>query len=45
VQSLVNDTRSTMQNLNDAISNFDRDPQRLIFGGDTVKQFDGRTRR
>jgi phospholipid/cholesterol/gamma-HCH transport system substrate-binding protein len=45
VQSLINDTRSTVQNLNDAISNFDRDPQRLIFGGDTVKQFDGRTRR
>ncbi len=45
VQSLVNDTRRTVQNLNDAISNFDRNPQRLIFGGDTVKQYDGRTRR
>ncbi|MET3854974.1 MCE family protein [Rhizobium sp. OAE497] len=45
VQSLVNDTRSTVQNLNDAISNFDKNPQRLIFGGDTVKQYDGRTRR
>ena len=45
VQSLVNDTRNTVQNLNDAISNFDKNPQRLIFGGDTVKQYDGRTRR
>jgi phospholipid/cholesterol/gamma-HCH transport system substrate-binding protein len=45
VQSLVNDTRNTVQNLNDAISNFDRNPQRLIFGGDTVKQTDGRSRR
>ncbi|WP_283194561.1 MlaD family protein [Rhizobium sp. AN80A] len=45
VQALVNDARLTVQNLNDAISNFDKDPQRLIFGGDTVKQYDGRTRR
>ncbi|QPB21563.1 MlaD family protein [Rhizobium sp. 007] len=45
VQSLVDDARQTMQNLNSAISNFDQNPQRLIFGGDTVKQYDGRTRR
>jgi len=45
VQALVNDARSTFQNLNDAISNFDKDPQRLIFGGDSVKQYDGRSRR
>ncbi|WP_337269799.1 MlaD family protein [Oryzifoliimicrobium ureilyticus] len=45
IQTLVGETRSTVQNLNDAITNFDRNPQRLIFGGDTVKQFDGRTRR
>ena len=45
VQTLVNDTRRTVQNLNDTISNFDRNPQRLLFGGDTVKQFDGRARR
>ncbi|PZM13100.1 MlaD family protein [Rhizobium tubonense] len=44
VQTLVNDTRRTVQNLNDTISNFDRNPQRLLFGGDTVKQYDGRTR-
>jgi phospholipid/cholesterol/gamma-HCH transport system substrate-binding protein len=34
-----------VSNLNDTITNFDRNPQRLIFGGDTVKQYDGRTRR
>jgi phospholipid/cholesterol/gamma-HCH transport system substrate-binding protein len=45
VQALVNEARRTVQNLNDAVSNFDRSPQRLIFGGDTVKQYDGRTRR
>jgi phospholipid/cholesterol/gamma-HCH transport system substrate-binding protein len=45
VQTLVNDTRRTVQNLNDTISNFDRNPQRLLFGGDTVKQYDGRARR
>jgi phospholipid/cholesterol/gamma-HCH transport system substrate-binding protein len=44
VQTLVNDTRRTVQNLNDTISNFDKNPQRLLFGGDTVKQYDGRTR-
>lgn len=45
IQSLVSDTRSTVRSLNEAISNFDENPQRLIFGGDTVKQYDGRMRR
>lgn len=45
IQSLVTDTRQTVRGLNDAISNFDRDPQRLLFGGENVKQYDGRTRR
>ncbi|MBB5573668.1 MULTISPECIES: MlaD family protein [Rhizobium] len=45
VQSLVNDMRGTVNNLNNTITNFDRNPQRLIFGGDTVKQYDGRARR
>jgi len=44
VQTLVGETRRTVENLNDAISNFDRDPQRLIFGGDTVKTYNGRNR-
>ncbi|MFA7414734.1 MAG: MlaD family protein [Rhizobium sp.] len=45
IQSLVNDTRQTVRGLDDAIGNFDRNPQRLLFGGETVKQYDGRTRR
>ncbi len=44
VQSLINDMRGTVDNLNNTITNFDRNPQRLIFGGDTVKQYDGRAR-
>lgn len=45
LQSLITDTRRTMQNLDSTINNFDRNPQRLLFGGETVKQYDGRTRR
>ena len=45
VQSLVSDTRRTVQSLEETISEFDRNPQRLLFGGETVKQYDGRTRR
>lgn len=45
LQTLITDTRKTVQNLDDAIGNFDRNPQRLLFGGETVKQYDGRTRR
>lgn len=45
LQTLITDTRRTMQNLDTTISNFDRNPQRLLFGGETVKQYDGRARR
>ncbi|HEX5933151.1 MAG TPA: MlaD family protein [Pseudorhizobium sp.] len=45
IQSLVEDTRRTVRSLDDTITNFDENPQRLIFGGETVKQYDGRTRR
>lgn len=45
VQTLIGDTRRTVENLNQTISNFDQNPQRLIFGGETVKEYDGRTRR
>lgn len=45
IETLVDDTRNTVRSLDDAIGNFDRDPQRLLFGGDTIKQYDGRTRR
>ncbi len=45
VEALVADTRRTVRSLENTISNFDKDPQRLIFGGDTVKTYNGRTRR
>lgn len=45
LQSLITDTRRTMQSLDATVSNFDRNPQRLLFGGETVKQYDGRARR
>ncbi|GEO83144.1 MULTISPECIES: MCE family protein [Alphaproteobacteria] len=45
IQSLVTDTRQTVRGLNDAITNFDQNPQRLLFGGENVKQYDGRMRR
>ncbi len=46
IQTLVTDTRQDCAGPeNDAITNFDQNPQRLLFGGDTVKEFDGRTRR
>lgn len=45
IQALVSDLRQTTNNLNNTITNFDKDPQRLIFGGDKVKTFDGRVRR
>jgi len=45
IQALIGDTRRTVDSLNSTITNFDRNPQRLLFGGDTVKQYDGRTRR
>ncbi|OAP42629.1 organic solvent ABC transporter substrate-binding protein [Sinorhizobium glycinis] len=45
VETLVSETRRTVQGLQSTISNFDRNPQRLLFGGETVKQYDGRTRR
>ena len=45
VQTLVGETRQAVQDLNSTINNFDRNPQRLIFGGETVKQYDGRVRR
>ena len=45
VETLVTETRRTVQSLQTTISNFDRNPQRLLFGGETVKQYDGRTRR
>jgi len=45
VEALVDDTRRTMQTLNNAVSRLDQDPQRLIFGGEEVKEYNGRVRR
>ncbi|WP_306119354.1 MULTISPECIES: MlaD family protein [unclassified Roseitalea] len=46
VESLVNETRRSITRIEQAITALERDPQRLIFGGDDgVKRFDGRVRR
>ena len=45
VEALVNDARRSIQRIEQSITTIEKDPQRLIFGGDTVKQYDGRTRR
>ena len=46
VEALVADTRRSIVRIEQAITSIERDPQRLIFGGDTdVKRFDGRQRR
>ncbi|OCW57978.1 MlaD family protein [Hoeflea olei] len=45
VEALVNDARRSIQRIERSISTIEKDPQRLLFGGDTVKEYDGRTRR
>jgi len=46
VQALVTESRRSIQRIERAISELERDPQRLIFGGQgTVPQYDGRKRR
>lgn len=45
IEALVSDARRSIQRIEQSISSIEQDPQRLIFGGDTVKQYDGRTRR
>lgn len=46
VQALVTDSRRSIQRIEQAITDLERDPQRLIFGGQgNVPQYDGRTRR
>ncbi|MFZ2101080.1 MAG: MlaD family protein [Oricola sp.] len=46
VQSLVNETRRSVSRIESAITDLERDPQKLIFGGDSgVKTYDGRERR
>jgi len=45
VEALVDDARRSIQQIERSFSILEKDPQRLIFGGETVKQYDGRTRR
>ena len=45
IEALVSDTRRAVKTLDTTISTFDKDPQRLLFGGETIKQYDGRVRR
>lgn len=45
IEALIDDTRRTVQSLDNTITTFDKDPQRLLFGGETIKQYDGRVRR
>ena len=45
VEALVNDARRSIQRIERSVSTIEQDPQRLIFGGETVKQYDGRNRR
>lgn len=45
IKGLIADTRRTVQTLGQAVEKLDRDPQRLIFGGEDVKVYDGRVRR
>ncbi|MGH6760202.1 MAG: MlaD family protein [Phyllobacterium sp.] len=46
VEALVSESRRSISRIERAISDIERDPQRLIFGGQgTVPQYDGRQRR
>ena len=46
VESLVQDSRRSVNRIEQAISDLERNPQRIITGGDgEVRQFDGRARR
>lgn len=46
VEALVNDSRRSVDRIERAISDLERNPQRIIFGGTgTVPQYDGRSRR
>lgn len=44
IDALISDTRRTVQTLDSAITRLDQDPQRLLFGGDEVKTYNGRVR-
>lgn len=45
-QSLIQDSRRSINRIEEAITDLERNPQRIITGGDgEVRQYDGRTRR
>jgi len=44
VRGLIDDTRQTVNSLDRTVQELSRDPQRLIFGGQDVKSYDGRNR-
>lgn len=46
VEALVRDARSSINRIEQAVSDLERNPQRIISGGEgTVRQYDGRVRR
>lgn len=46
VEALVRDTRRSISRIEQAVTDLERNPQRIITGGDgTVRQYDGRNRR
>lgn len=45
VEALINETRRSINSIERSISAIEENPQRLLFGGEEVKQFDGRLRR
>ncbi len=46
VEALVRDSRRSINRIEEAVSDLERNPQRIITGGDgTVRQYDGRARR
>ncbi|WAP68804.1 MlaD family protein [Jiella pelagia] len=44
-QSLMRSLSRTVDRIDDAVADFSTNPSRILYGGDDVKQYDGRTRR
>ncbi|MBO0662926.1 MlaD family protein [Jiella sp. MQZ9-1] len=44
-QTLMRSVNRTVDRIDNAVSDFSSDPSRILYGGDQVKQFNGRTRR
>jgi phospholipid/cholesterol/gamma-HCH transport system substrate-binding protein len=46
VEALATDTRRSINRIEQAVSDFERNPQRILSGGEgAVRQYDGRARR